>query len=411
MALTTVRARLGETWVTLAYNDATGRYEGTLTPSGTSAGEPGGYFSVTVEAVNAGGETASASGESLASLRLAVRETVSPVLTLVSPSPGYVTSKRPTVLADAVDEAGGSGVDPGTFSVLLDGAAQAEGLAYEAIEGGYRLSWTPAADLSDGPHVVTFAVSDRDGNPASASAAYTVDTVPPALRLTRPDSHRIVDAAAIEVAGVVTDTVSGVASVTVGGVEADVMDGSFHRLVPLEIGINEITVTAADAAGLTAGESFRVLRLVTDRSREDAERVRELCERGYSRWTEEERAWWAGTRCRRGSYDAQDLSRVNTAIAWLDAWLREYGYLPQTQPDRRTWAEEDVFDLPAETRLVRNTAALRAVLPLEEAPEAPETVRDLLPANRVEEILVAVDAVRPMIDRSYWTCGEISCGE
>ena len=106
-----------------------------------------------------------------------------------------------------------------------------------------------------------------------------------------------------------------------------------------------------------------------------------------------------------------ELSRVNTAIAWLDAWLREYGYLPQTQPDRRTWAEEDVFDLPAETRLVRNTAALRAVLPLEEAPEAPETVRELLPANRVEEILVAVDAVRPMIDRSYWTCGEISCGE
>ena len=177
MALTTVRAKLGETWVTLAYNDATGRYEGTLTPSGTSAGEPGGYFSVTVEAVNAGGETASASGESLASLRLAVRETVSPVLTLVSPSPGYVTSKRPTVLVDAVDEAGGSGVDPGTFSVLLDGAAQAEGLAYEAIEGGYRLSWTPAADLSDRPHVVTFAVSDRDGNPASASAAYTVDTL------------------------------------------------------------------------------------------------------------------------------------------------------------------------------------------------------------------------------------------
>ena len=37
MALTQVRARLGETWVTLAYNDATGRYEGTLTPSGTSA--------------------------------------------------------------------------------------------------------------------------------------------------------------------------------------------------------------------------------------------------------------------------------------------------------------------------------------------------------------------------------------
>lgn len=409
MALTTVRAKLGDTWVTLTYNESTGRYEGTLTPSGTSANEPSGYFPVTVEATNASGETATASGEALASLRLVTRETVSPVVTLVSPAPGYLTTASPTFVFSAVDEAGGSGIDADTAQATVDGV-QAPCTVTEAADG-YTVT-VAASGLSEGPHLVTVSVSDRDGNPASASAAYTVDTVPPSLRLTRPNSHRIVDAAAIEVAGTVEDTTSGVASAIVGGVEVAVTGGSFHRLVPLEVGLNEITVTATDAAGLTVSESFQVLRMVTDRIPADAEQILVLCRRGYSNWTAAEREWWANTGSRRGSYDAQDLSRVNLAMTWLATWLRDYGYLPACKPDTRSWAETGVWDIPDETKLVRNTEGLRAVLPLEDdVPETPETVRNTVHANNVETILVAVDAVRPLIDVSPWRCGEISCGE
>ncbi len=409
MALTQVRAKLGDTWITLTYNEATGRYEGTLTPSGTSINEPGGYFPVTVAATNEGGETATASGETLAALRLTVRETVSPVVTLVSPEPGYLTTASPSFVFSAVDEAGGSGIDVDTAQATIDGA-QAPCTVTEAEEG-YTLT-VSASGLSEGPHLVTVSVSDRDGNPATASAAYTVDTVPPVLRLIRPNSHRIVDAAAIDVAGTAADATSGVAAVTVGGVEVTVIDGSFHRLVPLEVGLNEITVTGTDAAGLTASKSFQVLRLVTDRGSADTERILALCKRGYTSWTEEERAWWANTRCRRGSYDGQDLERVNLAISWLNTWLRAYGYLPACQPDTREWAETDIWGIPDETRLVRNTEGLREVLPLDgEVPDTPETVRSTTHANNVEAILVAVDAVRPLIDVSPWTCGEISCGE
>lgn len=409
MALTQVRAKLGDTWITITYNEATGRYEGTLTPSGTSINEPGGYFPVTVEAVNEGGETATASGETMASLRLTVRETVSPVLTLISPAPGYLTTASPSFVFSAVDETGGSGIDVDTAQAAIDGA-QTPCTVTEA-ERGYTLT-VAASGLSEGPHLVTVSVSDRDGNPATASAAYTVDTAPPVLRLTRPNSHRIVDAAAIDVAGTAADATSGVAAVTVGGVEVTVIDGGFHRLVPLEVGINEITVTGTDAAGLTASESFQVLRLVTDRGDADRERILELCRRGYSHWTEEERAWWAKTGSRWGSYNNWDFNRVNLAMTWLNTWLRAYGYLPACNPDTRELTDADILDIPDETRLVRNTEGLREVLPLDgDVPETPETVRSTIQANHVEAILVAVDAVRPLIDVSPWTCGEISCGE
>ena len=52
MAITTVRARLGETWTALEYNPATGRWEGVLLPGRTSAYQPGGYYGVEVEAAN-----------------------------------------------------------------------------------------------------------------------------------------------------------------------------------------------------------------------------------------------------------------------------------------------------------------------------------------------------------------------
>lgn len=342
--------------------------------------------------------------------RAVLLDTAPPVLTLVSPPNGWISTRRPTVTFRAEDEAGGSGVDPVSVEVRMDGLLQTAGVT---VSDGL-ITFTPPTDLPEGGHVViTVTVEDRAGNRRGLSASYGVDTVPPSLALTLPNSHRIVDTETVLVSGTAVDAGSGVASVSAGGVAAvPGTGGSFEIQTPLEIGLNEISVTAADRAGLTASKSFQVIRLVTDRTRTDIERLQELCRKGYSSWTAEERAWWAETGSRRGSYDAKDLERVNLAMEWLVTWLRDYGYLPVCEPDTREWTDRDVFDLPTETRLVRNTAGLRAVLPLEgDVPETPETVRDIGPANDVETILVAVDAVRPLIDASPWYCGEISCGE
>lgn len=415
MALTQVRAKLGSVWTVLTYNAATGRYEGSLTPTGTSINQSGGYYNVTVEAKNNGGGTAAISGTELKSLRLVVRETVSPGLTLVSPAPGYLKVNRPAVVMNAVDEAGGSGVNPNSFAVSLDGAIQTAGKTTAAISGGYRLTWTPPAALGEGRHVVTFTVSDRDGNRASASAAYTVDTVPPVLALTSPDSQRVVDVESVAVAGTVYDATAGIDTVTVGGQTAAVENGRFRVSVPLEAGVNEIAVTAVDGAGWTTAQSVTVIRLVTDRTLADTERVRELCARGFARWTAEERAWWSNTRCRRGSYDALDLNRVTAAMEHIAGWLERYGYLTDYQSEPHgPWADGDAMTKPQGTRYLTNVESLRTVLPVPEStPETPRSMERLTvpAANDIEKILVAIDGLRPMLDRASWfPCGTINCG-
>lgn len=420
MSITGVQARLGDTWTELSYNPVTGRWEGFLVPAQTSIHQPGGFFNVEVRAVSDRGESASISGETLAALRLVVRETQNPALTLVSPAAGYVTVKRPVVVMDAVDETGGSGVDRNSWTVLLDGAPQSAGKAVEEISGGYRLRWTPQADLGEGKHIVTFEVADLDGNSSSTSAAYIVDTEPPVLTLFLPDSHRVVDQAAITVAGRAYDRTSGISGVEIvgeaGGLSAALDPaGDFSSAVPLEIGLNTITVTAADAAGWMASETITVIRLVTDRIWADVERVRELCARGYGRWTAEERAWWRGTRCLRGSYDDRDLNRVTTAMEHISEWLDRYGYAVAYQPEpHHPWADEDAMTQAQGVLYLKNVEALRAVLPLpEKTPETPRSMNELsVPAaNDIETILVAVDGQRAVMDRSsWWPSGMIACG-
>ena len=153
---------------------------------------------------------------------------------------------------------------------------------------------------------------------------------------------------------------------------------------------------------------------MTDRTQADAERARELCARGYARWTAEERAWWSGARCRRGSYDALDLNRVTAAMEHIREWLEGYGYVTPYQAEpHRPWRDEDAMTGAQGTRYLQNVEAQRKALPLPEGtPETPGSLEKLTvaAANDIEKILVAVDAARPMIDRSSWPCGTITCG-
>lgn len=400
MALTQVRAKLGDAWVTLAYNGATGRYEGVLTAPGTSIHQPGGYYSVEVEAVNETGETATVTAQQLPALRLAVRETAAPALTLISPPPGYLTTGAPVFVFEAVDEAGGSGVDPETFVPA--------GAAAEEIPGGYRFTWTPPGGWADGPHTVTASVSDLDGNESSVSAAYTVDTVPPELVLRRPYLRHVVDEETVTVAGEAWDVTAPDVAVTVAGKAVPVAGERFEAVVPLEIGENRIPVIAVDGAGNRTEAEVSMIRLVTDRTQADVEKVLDLCARGYAHWTEEERAWWAAALCRRGSYDAQDLNRVGAAVAWLAEELRRRGYVVPAVP-KTDWTEADA---PVWSQMEAYLAGVNAVREAQGLymPEIPGTMARFTAggANRVEAALVAVDAVFPHY--SAWTAGEITCG-
>lgn len=426
MALTKVRVRLNGVWTTLTYNASTGRYEGDVTaPQSTSANLPGGYYVLEAEATGSTGAVASISGTALRSLRLIVRETAAPTLTLVSPPSGYINKQRPTVVLTAADEAGGSGIDAGSFAVTLDGTPQTEGLSAETTAEGARLVWTPATGLSEGSHTLSFSIADRDGNTSTVSAVYTVDVTPPGLTLSLPDTHRVVDSETIPVAGQTWDGISGPPQVVirVNGVErwrspspegwsAGTVD--FAADVPLEIAANDITVTAVDGAGLTTVEEFRMIRLVTDRTFVDLERLQELFARGLDNWTEAEREWFSSTLCRRGCYDELDVDRMEFAADWIGSWLHNYGYFEDWEPPLN-WTAEEAMRLLDSVRYLGRAETLRGALAVpKDTPETPESMKAALTiqgANDIEAILVAVDALRPFLERSWWYCGEIGCGE
>lgn len=398
MALTQVRAKLGGTWVALTYNEATGRYEGQLTPSGTSIHQPGGYFPITVEATNDSGDTATATADTMNSLRLVVRETTAPTLTLVSPAPGYLQTGTPTFVFDATDEAGGSGVDPDTFSL--------EGATAEEITGGYRFTWTPPGGWSDGAHTVTASVADYDGNEASVSGAYTVDTVPPVLYITAPYMRHVVDVETVTVAVEVSDSGSGVASVTIGG-QAVTGSGSYQRTVPLSVGENTIPIVATDTAGNQTTGSVYMIRLITDRTRGDVAVLEDL----YSRpgeWTEAELEWF-NTAIVKGAYNAEDLNRVGVAVRWLAQELTRRGYLSSVQT-KTDWTGTDAPTIPQMDDYLQNVEAVRSAQGLY-VPDIPASMRrsTVEDWNKIEKALVETDSYFP--NYFAWSSGEISCGE
>lgn len=269
MAIKTVRAKVNGTWHNLTYNSSTKKWEASITaPGATSYNLPGGCYNIEVEATNDAGTTGTASAATLDGLKLVVREKVAPVITILSPSSGaYVTNSKQPVVFTVIDETGGSGVDLDTLAVKQDGvSAAASTLAKTAVTGGYSVTYTPAAALSDGSHTVTIDVSDHDGNAAAQkTTSYTVDTVPPTLNVTAPEAGLITNSASLTVRGTTNDATSSPVTVRVSlngvdkGTATVSADGSFTKALTLANGSNTIVVTATDAAG----KSSSVTRTVT----------------------------------------------------------------------------------------------------------------------------------------------------
>lgn len=269
MAISSVTATINGQVYTLTLNSSTGKYEATITaPGATSYNLDGGYYNVSVKAVNDAGTSATADGATLAGLRLVVKEKVAPIITILSPSSGaYVTNSKQPVVFTVTDEAGGSGVDLNSVAVKLDNTSVAAStLAHTAITNGYSFTYTPASALSDGAHTVRVTASDNDGNAATEkSTTFTVDTVPPTLNLTAPTDGLITNSASLNVVGSTNDATSSPVTITIklNGADQGAItvssSGSFTKTVTLEEGSNTLVVTATDAAGKTSS----VTRTVT----------------------------------------------------------------------------------------------------------------------------------------------------
>lgn len=436
MAIKTARAQINGQWYTLTYNPATLRWEAQLQITSSSIRQPGGYYNVTVEATNETGKTVTANGGTMPALRLVVQERVKPEIKIVSPSGKYVTDNRANIVLDVTDD--DSGANMATFSLTVDGVQVTAG--YTAITGGYRVTYAPPNPLAEGPHSITAQVTDFDGNTGYGAAEFTVDTIPPVLKAEA--HHLIVDEAEIVIAGSASDASVPVrVKVKNGGFAAD-LGTTFSVTVPLNVGDNHIIFTATDAAGLETVSDVYAIRLVTDRTQNDVDRLLRLREAGWERMSAADRAWYTDTVCR-GAYNAEDMNRVNRAMAYLSERYRGKGYstgfVPQIihhkvpifsdKPDEEgyyviigwnewddgEWIEDDIlnqFDPQETQKFLANVDAFNKMMPTGAAPPTPPDMDGFTytEANNIETILVIADTFTQEMDVSAWYAGELMAG-
>lgn len=266
MAIKTVQATISGSTYNLTYDSAQQAWVANLTaPGATSFNLPGGYYDVAVTATNDAGTQTTANAASNNGCKLFVKETVKPVITIISPTSGaYTVNSKQPITFTVVDEAGGSGVKTSTISVKVDGMAITD-IKTTAITNGYSVTATPAKALSDGSHTVKINASDNDGNAAEEkTTTFTVDTVPPTLNITSPAEGLITASETITVSGTTNDATSSPTTITVNGNAVTVSaNGSFSTTVTLTEGENTITIIATDAAGKTS----TVIRHVTRNSK------------------------------------------------------------------------------------------------------------------------------------------------
>ena len=153
--------------------------------------------------------------------------------------------------------------------------------------------------------------------------------------------------------------------------------------------------------------------LITDRTHADEERVAELASKGYDAMTDAEKAEWDGEM--KGAYDASDLNRVESAVAYLAELLvllprelKEYAaskgvafdaffdvpydsstYVLTTKTD---WAELDIPTPEQMARYLENVKALRSALDYATS-DLPGSMDNLTidGANAIEKALNGLD--------------------
>ena len=186
----------------------------------------------------------------------AVADDSPPQLTDAVPADGWSSEIRRPAIGFHVSDAG-TGIDPTTLHVILDGTDVA---AVGSFTAGV-FSYTPAVDLGFGTHSVRVSVSDLSGNPMTPAAWLfgVVDVTAPAIGDIRPDDGSSSSDRTPTIGFAVTDAGTGVdpasLQVTLDGQDittrGQLAGGRFGYTpaAPLGYGTHVLTARAADRAG------------------------------------------------------------------------------------------------------------------------------------------------------------------
>lgn len=238
MAVKTIQTTLNGQTYNLTLNSSTGKYEATITaPSTSSYKQSGHYYPMTITATDDAGNTTTVNTSTATigeSLKLVVKETTPPTITVTSPTANQtLTNNKPTIAFTVTDS--DSGVNADTISVTIDGTKYTSGITKTAITNGYSCTYVPGTALSDGSHTVAVSATDNDGNAKTTSpVTFKIDTVPPALSVTSPTDGFITNKSTVTVTGTTNDATSSPVTLKINGESVTVTSsGTFSHVVTL----------------------------------------------------------------------------------------------------------------------------------------------------------------------------------
>lgn len=153
------------------------------------------------------------------------------------------------------------------------------------------------------------------------------------------------------------------------------------------------------------------MELITNRTKKDVTRWRELHDKGYQNMTAAERAEWLTAM--KGCYGYTDMNRVESAVKLLAERVSKLGYLYSPQV-KTNWKRQEIPTREDMNRYFGNVRQLRSLVPVfPSTPSAPSTGDRLnySRANDLEKILLDIDQVSEIIPKSWHYAGEVYSGE
>lgn len=174
-------------------------------------------------------------------------------------------------------------------------------------------------------------------------------------------------------------------------------------------------ITAIDSLGVTATIETTLyfgLNLITDRTQMDVDYAQSLNDRGFDDWTTSEVAeYLAGLK---GAYNAADLNRVESAVAYVLSRFVANGYDEINLQIKNTWILTDFMSTAETQRYLQNIRDLRAQFTMpSETPEVPTDMDNFTyaEANDIERILEIIDEYITKIEQTFTYSGELYGGE
>lgn len=172
----------------------------TTAPNSTSYTLDPQYYNVAITATDmaSNATTIDASDSTFgANLRLVVKETTAPVITITAPTEGAYVATWPTMSATLTDS--GSGIDTSSIVVKLDNnvvpssdytvTVVSSSSTATVVPTEVLVTYTPSGTLVSGDHSFTVDVDDNDGNSATTvTRNYVAITSAPVLSIDTPSA-------------------------------------------------------------------------------------------------------------------------------------------------------------------------------------------------------------------------------